>query len=135
MRSDKMRGIDASKYDIRVLWTGLKEEHVSTDAGVVEGYPLDPPDEGPWQLVDWGVETRKEKDEYIDRYWTLWVCGKTPARKPRVKKAKAPDAPQERPKKRGRKPKNKPPEHGLADHLTSDLTGQDKSGAGEPPAN
>lgn len=111
MRSEKIKGIDASKFDIRVLWTGLKEEHVSSDAGVVEGYPLDPPDEGPWQLVDWGVETRKEKEEYIDRYWTLWVSEKTVAKKPRAKKQKA-DAPAAAPKEkkaRGGK-REKPPE-------------------------
>jgi hypothetical protein len=66
--------IDATKYDIRILWTGLKEEHVSPDAGVVEGYPLDPPDTGPgWLLVDWGVESLKD----VDRYWTLWIREKT----------------------------------------------------------
>lgn len=67
------QAIDATKYDIRVLWTGLKEEHVSADAGVVEGYPLDPPDAGAWLLVEFGIETTKD----ADRYWTLWVREKT----------------------------------------------------------
>ena len=66
--------IDATKYDIRILWTGVKEEHVSPDAGVVEGYPLDPPTQAPgWLLVDWGVESLKD----VDRYWTLWIREKT----------------------------------------------------------
>lgn len=108
--------IDATKYDIRVLWTGLKEEHVSADAGVVEGYPLDPPDEGPWQLVEFGIETTKD----ADRYWTLWIREKTKARKKRAKKVQA--APTE-PKKRGRKPRA---DKVLVEHLTSDIKGDDQ---------
>lgn len=76
--------IDATKYDIRILWTGLKEEHVSPDVGVVEGYPLDPPDTGPgWLLVDWGVESLKD----VDRYWTLWIREKTKVAKKRGRPA------------------------------------------------
>jgi hypothetical protein len=112
MRSEKLSlPIDATKYDIRALWTGLKEEHVSPDAGVVEGYPLDPPEDGAgWFLVDWRVESTKE----ADRYWTLWAREKKAAKKPRTKKQKQktdaqPEA-AEAPKKRGRKARNKPPE-------------------------
>lgn len=119
--------IDALKYDIRVLWTGLKEEHVSADAGIVEGYPLDPPDEGPWHLVDFGIETTKE----VDRYWTLWIREKTKTRKPRKKAVAAPAQPVHPPKKRGRKPKA---EKTLAEHLTSDLKG-DASKDAEPNTN
>ncbi len=79
--------IDATKYDIRILWTGPKEEHVSADAGVVEGYPLDPPDELPgWFLVDVGVESLKD----TDRYWTLWIRAKTKVRAKRKAKKPAP---------------------------------------------
>lgn len=102
--------IDATKYDIRVLWTGTKEEHVSADAGVVEGYPLDPPDEfSGWFLEAVGVETTKE----ADRYWTLWTREKTAAKKARKSKQKAappePKAPKEK-KPRERKRRDKPPE-------------------------
>ena len=112
--------IDATKYDIRILWTGIKEEHVSADAGVVEGYPLDPPDSLPgWLLADWGVETTKD----ADRYWTLWIREKTKARKKRAKKATAAaPPPAEAPKKRGRKPKT------LVEHLTADLPGEAEPG-------
>lgn len=80
--------IDATKYDIRILWTGPKEEHVSADAGVVEGYPLDPPDELPgWFLEDFGVESLKD----ADRYWTLWTRAKTKVRAKRKAK-KAPES-------------------------------------------
>lgn len=95
--------IDATKYDIRMLWTGLKEEHVSPDAGVVEGYPLDPPDTGPgWFLVDWGVESLKD----VDRYWTLWIREKTAPKRGRPKKAVAASATNTTPPK-GRKPRTR----------------------------
>lgn len=120
MRNGKLsRPIDATKYDIRVLWTGLKEEHVSADAGIVEGYPLDPPDDGDgWYLVDWGVETMKESD----RYWTLWAREKTaPKRKKRAAAAKAPPAPKEKkPRTRRARPEPSPPDEQKPD---------------EPPAN
>jgi hypothetical protein len=98
--------IDATKYDIRVLWTGLKEEHVSADAGVVEGYPLDPPDIGPWQLVEFGIETTKD----ADRYWTLWIRpkskGRGTAKKQKERKAEAKEK-----KPRTRRPRQpSPPE-------------------------
>lgn len=103
--------IDASKFDIRFLWSGIKEDHLSRDAGVVDGYPLDPPDEfSGWFLVDWGYETTKE----ADRYWGLWIREKSKRRaklkprKPRDKaqgsKPMAPAAPTEN-KRKGRKPR------------------------------
>lgn len=101
--------IDASKFDIRFLWSGIKEDHLSRDAGVVDGYPLDPPDEfSGWFLVDWGYETTKE----ADRYWGLWIRekgkrrAKPKARKPRDKAQASkptPAAPTE--KRKGRKPR------------------------------
>jgi hypothetical protein len=102
------QSIDATKYDIRVLWTGVKEEHVSSDAGVVEGYPLDPPDAGKWQLVEFGVETTKD----ADRYWTLWIREKGRAKgRPKKKPAAsaAPVALKEK-KPRTRKPRATAPE-------------------------
>lgn len=75
--------IDWDKYDIRVLWTGVNEQHVSADLGLVEGYPIDPPDDLPgWILC--GIEThvvkvrikvegeKKETEVERERYCVLW---------------------------------------------------------------
>lgn len=80
--------IDATKFDIRGLWSGLEEEHISSDVGKVEGYPFDPPDEGAgWQLVAIQVyEGKKATDP--DRYFTLWKRPKVKVRKKR--KARTP---------------------------------------------
>lgn len=76
--------IDASKYDVRVTWSGLKEDEVPADAGVVDGFPIDPPDDrSGWLLVDFGVVAVKE----ADRYWSLWARERVKAKK-RVKRAK-----------------------------------------------
>lgn len=90
--------IDASKYDIRVLWSGLLD-HVPPDAALVEGFPLDPPDDAPgWMLVEFRVEPGKE----ADRYCTLWVRKK---RIVRARRAKAAQLAQEvAPKKERRAP-------------------------------
>lgn len=67
MRKDHY--IDATKYEIRALWTGIGEEHTAEAAGLVEGYPFEPPDELPgWQLVDYQIG----KDGGY-RFFTLWV--------------------------------------------------------------
>lgn len=83
--------IDATKYDIRALWTGLKAEHTSADAGILEegeGYPLDPPDNrSGWILVRCELHLPK-KGEDPDKYWTLWIREKKQVRKAR-KRAKA----------------------------------------------
>ena len=79
--------IDATKYDIRGLWSGISEEHTSGDLGVVEGIPFDPPDGRPgWLLVDYDVAPG---DQEPDRYWTLWIREKTKAKKAKSKAKKA----------------------------------------------
>ena len=91
--------IDVSEYDVRVTWSGLKEDSVSEDAGLIEGFPIDPPDDcSGWLLVNFGVEVAKD----ADRYWSLWARKKVKPKK-RVKRAsvaevKPPRAPR---KKRG----------------------------------
>lgn len=78
--------IDASKYDIRLTWTGPKTGELPADASLVEGWPFDPPDEFPgWHMVDFGIS---EKDE--DSYWVLWTRPKTVVKKKRrARKQKA----------------------------------------------
>lgn len=77
--------IDASVYDVRVTWAGLKEDVVPADAGVVEGFPIDPPDErAGWLLVEFGVEVAKDSD----RYWSLWAREKVKTKKRVKAKAK-----------------------------------------------
>ena len=74
--------IDASRYDVRVTWAGLKEDNVPADFGVVEGFPIDPPDDRlGWLLVEFGVEVAKD----ADRYWSLWAREKTKATKAKKK--------------------------------------------------
>lgn len=102
--------IDGNKNDIRVLCTGPTD---SDDAGLVDGVPIDPPDDSPgWLLVDLWVEhdTVQEKGEkgslttrkVNPAYFQLWARPKSKQKKQRVSKV----APAETaPKKRGRKPK------------------------------
>lgn len=82
-------GIDGSANDIRVLCTGSGE---SPDAGLVEGVPIDPPDDSPgWILVRLWVEhdTLQEKGEKgaittrkVDpAYYQLWARPKSKAPK------------------------------------------------------
>lgn len=91
--------IDASKYDVRVTWAGLKEDEVPADAGVIDGFPIDPPDErAGWLLVGFGVQAAKD----ADRYWSLWARAKSKAKKRRQAALQSP------PKKRGGGRKKKP---------------------------
>lgn|SRR5574341_512889 len=91
--------IDATKYDIRVTWTGLKDDNVPPDAVLVDGWPIDPPDELPgWFLVDFRVESGKDGD----RYCSLWAREKTKAKVKKPKKAAQVAAAPKTPKKRGR---------------------------------
>jgi hypothetical protein len=78
--------IDAGRYDVRVTWAGLKEDFVPADAGVIEGFPIDPPDDrAGWLLVNFGVQSTKD----ADRYWSLWAREKVRATKKRAKRVKA----------------------------------------------
>lgn len=80
--------IDATKYEIRALWTGVGVGHMSEDVEVVTvGYPFEPPDDlGGWYLVDYTAD----KDN-TDRFFTLWAREKI---KPKAaKKKKKPGAP------------------------------------------
>lgn len=96
--------LDAAKYDIRVTWHGIKEDNVSADAALVEGFPLDPPDEiGAWYLVQFERDTRIEEKQIVDRYCCIWAREKTAPKKQRAKPVNGEKA---APKKRGgRKPK------------------------------
>lgn len=94
--------IDGTKNDIRVTCISPTD---SEDAGLVEGVPIDPPDEQPgWILLGYELETdtiqeKGEKGQLITRktdprYHCWWARPKTKVRKTRVKrKAKAPEQP------------------------------------------
>lgn len=75
--------IDATKYEIRALWTGVGVGHMSEDVEVVTvGYPFEPPDDlGGWFLTDYMAD----KDN-TDRFFTLWVREKIKPKKTRKKK-------------------------------------------------
>lgn len=102
--------IDATKYDIRLTWTGPGGSETPPDASLVEGWPFDPPDEFPgWHLLEFGIVGKD-----FDRYWCLWAREKSKlkARSPRkaTPKAapKAKTTPEEAPAApRGRKKKAK----------------------------
>lgn len=91
-----LKGIDGVKNDIRVMCTGA---HDSEDAGVVEGVPLDPPDDSPgWVFVMMllvehdTVQEKGEKGTVITRktkpaYHQLWVRPKTKVKKAAATKA------------------------------------------------
>lgn len=98
--------IDVGRYDVRVTWAGLKEDDVPADAGVVDGFPIDPPDDRTgWLLVEFGVQSTKE----ADRYWSLWAREKVRAKK-RAKRVKTLAAdPVAKPRK-PRKKRNAPAE-------------------------
>lgn len=92
MPSNKLESkyIDATKYEIRALWTGVGVGHMSEDVDVVTvGYPFEPPDDlGGWFLADYMADK-----ENTDRFFTLWVREKLkPKAAPRAKKRK-PGAP------------------------------------------
>lgn len=83
--------IDATKFDVRGLWTGLKEEHTSPDAGMVEGYPFDPPNqEKGWLLVS--VTPFPAMKTEPTSYFTLWIRPKKGAPKKKRKPRTAPSA-------------------------------------------
>lgn len=107
-------GIDGSVNDIRVLCSGPGD---SDDAGLVEGVPIDPPDDNPgWILVKLWVEhdTLQEKGEKgavttrkVDpAYYQLWARpkSKVPAvkAKPTASVVTPPAAPPAGAQKRGR---------------------------------
>jgi hypothetical protein len=94
-----MRQTIDGKNDIRVLLSGPSD---SEDAGLVEGVPLDPPDDNPgWVLSDLWVEhdtvqEKGEKGQTITRktnpvFYQVWSRPKTKAKKKR--KARTPREP------------------------------------------
>lgn len=126
----KQLKIDGTKNDIRLMISGLND---SPDAGLVEGVPIDPPDESPgWELVALWVEhdtieekvdvpiiptekPEKGKDRPVRKrlvdpaIYQLWVRPKSKAKAKANPKAEKPAAPKEPRAPRGRKPKNAAP--------------------------
>lgn len=89
--------LDGSKYDIRLLCTGSSD---SDDAGLVEGVPIDPPDDTPgWVLKALWVEhdvlqEKGDKATVVNRkvnpaHYQLWAKPKSKPKKPKAKKAVA----------------------------------------------
>lgn len=96
--------LDAAKYDIRVTWHGIKEDNVSIDVALVEGFPLDPPDEiGTWFLVQFDRDSRIEEKQVVDRYCCIWAREKTAPKKQRAAKPANGEKPKQ--KRGGRKAK------------------------------
>lgn len=72
MPSNKLENkyIDATKYEIRALWTGVDVGHMSEDVEVINvGYPLEPPDD----LGGWFLVSCQPHEEHQDCFFTTWV--------------------------------------------------------------
>ena len=74
--------IDATKYETRVTKTGENIEPLPADAGLIDGWPIDRPDErSGWLLVDVFVVAS-------DEYHALWARPRGKLKVKRKKKAK-----------------------------------------------
>lgn len=73
--------IDATKFETRIVKTGEGVD-LPPDVGLIEGWPIDPPDERPgWLLVDVFVVTGDKPE-----YHVLWARPRGKAKKPSKKK-------------------------------------------------
>lgn len=101
--------LDGSKYDIRLLCTGTAD---SDDAGLVEGVPIDPPDDTPgWVLKALWVEhdvlqEKGDKGTVVNRkvnpaHYQLWAKPKPKTKANLTKsKPKSGASDKEKPKRR-----------------------------------
>lgn len=80
--------IDATKFETRIVKTGEGVD-LPPDVGLIEGWPIDPPDERPgWLLVDVFVVTGDKPE-----YHVLWARPRGKAKKKPSKKKKPETAP------------------------------------------
>lgn len=95
--------ISADEWDIRIMETGANSNsEPPRDLGVVEGYPLDPPDDAKgWKLVSWSLHAP-------GHYVCVWAKPKKRKVARAAKKPPETAAPPKTPSKRGRKPKEEP---------------------------